>query len=256
MHWVILLATAISLTSCLIYLPVESPEPFEKQPEIIVGSTNSKQVVSLIGQPQMRLDQQTIWVYGRCRITGKDPDGHILCSDYLSIIEFANDVVMYKEKLKSFGGDPSCWSNQICIDPKWISEGSKGGPRKIDKRLSAVFSLREDDKQAKLFDRKKGVCSIYVYKAFKLILPQIVPLVSFREIKDEPVSRYGYLNFHTPPGQHKIIIDKQPHEFECTGNDLVFISISKAIGGGAQIELIAEKEGRKAVEGKNLLITW
>ena len=90
---------------------------------------------------------------------------------------------------------------------------SEDGPKKLDRRFSAISSKGSDDREAKVFSPDKDMCSVYIYKEFDFFQLPYPPTVTLGRLKDEPVPGSGYLHINVSRGQHLMQVDNESVEF-------------------------------------------
>jgi hypothetical protein len=255
-------ACCLFIASCAIPFPTNNPLPYTggEFTRVYVGST-SDDVVELLGQPQIKLQGGSLWVYGRTRAASTDGLGGYT-HDYRAIlIEFSEGAVASKDIVHGeYLTMPACWSeaHSLCLWPQWDSRsGANDEPKILSRRYSAVTSLREDDEQAKRFEPDDGQCAVYVYSDGNLF--SILPVLSIGTARDEPVPMGGYLNFQSPPQRLQLMAGENTADVDCQAGSLHFYKLGKYLatdGDNIHIKSVNPDEGRKAISWRHLLLTW
>lgn len=246
--------------------PTNNPLPYHdwEFPRVKIDSSTREDVVGILGQPQLKLESGSLWIYGRTRATSTDGFGSY-AHDYSAIlIDFREGVVASKDivqrKNLSWG---ACWSKDysLCLEPEWDSRSDANDePKTLSRRYSAVTSLREDDAQAKRFKSEDGQCVVYVYSGRNFFGAFTPPVVSIGTARDEPVPTGGYLKFQSPPQRLLLTAGRNTTDIDCRAGTLHFYKLDKYLAtdeDNIHIKSVKPGEGRKAIKNKRrLLLTW
>jgi len=230
-----------------------------KHVNIKVDTSTRDSVINLIGQPHLKLQNDQLWIYGQSRITWErvpPPHQHEF---FALLIKFTNETVSHYEFINNRYPGFLCWSNDMCLESHWEPIDSEHGPKKLNRKFSAVVSRGSDDKEAKLFRPDHVNCSIYIYKEFDFFQLPYPPTVTVGALNDEPVSGDGYLYVAVVPGGHVLQAAVESVEFSCNPGDLIFYAVSNrgfVTEPETEIKRISAKQGKKAVLNKRRLVTW
>lgn len=232
-------------------------------PRVKIGSSTREDVVGILGQPQLKLEGGSLWIYGRTRAAFTDGFGFYE-HDYRAIlIEFSEGVIEAKDMVQGKGLSVVGCSRKfgLCLKPGWDSRSDGNGePRTLSRRYSAVTSLREDDEQAKRFKLDDARCAVYVYSGRNFFRDDTPPALTIGTARDEPVPPGGYLNFQYPPQRLHLIAGRNTANIDCQAGSLHFYKLDKYLAtdeDNIHIKSVSPDEGRKAIKNKRrLLITW
>lgn len=267
------------MVGCMVPWSRNEPLPYSQGEYggVHIGQT-PEDVLELLGQPHLKVQDDSLWVYGRTSAVWTD---HLATywHEYRAIlIEFGEGKVKYKNILHGDCGysyrdcsyhDMTCWSNRICLAPIWDARSDgEDEPKILSRRYSAVISRRDDDTQAKGFSPTAGHCAIYVYAEqsdFNSItasnfnpIPK-PPVLSVGSIRDEPVSDHGYLYFQSLPQHLELKAGVNSENIECQAGALYFYELDKrwlADEDDIHIKSVSTDDGKKAVRKRLLLVTW
>ena len=235
-----------------------------------IGHT-PEDVLELLGQPQLKVQDDSFWVYGRTSAVWTNNFGGYWHEYRAILIEFGEGKVKYKDILHGDCGNAypdcsyqemTCWDNRICLAPIWDSRSDSAEPKILSRRYSAVISRREDDTKAKGFSPTAGHCAIYVYaepRDFNLIKTQPPTLLSVGPIRDEPVPHHGYVYSRSLPQQLELKAGGNSASIDCQAGALYFYELDQrwlADEDDIHIKSVSTEEGKKAVKKRLRLVTW
>jgi hypothetical protein len=245
--------------------PTNNPLPYSEAEftSISIDSTPDD-VIELLGQPQLKLQGDSIWVYGRTRAVLTDGVGGYE-HDYRAIlIEFSDGFVVSKDVLHekmSYSsqqiGEEICWSKSIglCLQPVWDSRSdAKDEPKILSRKYSAVISRRDDDVQAKRFISDGVHCAVYVYG-----FSSMPPSVTLDTIRDEPIPYNGYVYFQSLPRPLQLKAGHNIANIDCQAGSLHFYRISHDLFTAAddlRIKSVDPEEAKEVIRKQNLVVTW
>jgi hypothetical protein len=257
----VVLAATNLLNGCtsLVSYPVSNPEPFTDRGKIGSDATSRDEITSLFGQPDLKLSQDEIWIYGETRIfMERVPPPH--AHEYFALlIRFDQDLANGYNIIKTAYPSQLCWPNDMCLEGHWVPIDEENGPKKLDRMFSAVTSRGSDDRSAKSFSPAKEECHIYVFRSFDFFQLPYPPSVTLGPFRDEPVPDNGYLFVKIKPGSHRLEAHDHHIDFHCDAGDLHFYTVSNrgfVSEPETKIEQVSEGFGREKVLDRRKLITW
>lgn len=244
--------------------PTNEPLPYSQGEFSGVILTNKHDdVAAHLGRPQLRLEGDQLWVYGRSRIksSGFGRYNH----DYRAmLVEFKNGEVVAKKVFhEKYLFRSGCWGsdNALCLHPAWdTTSGEYDEPQILSRRYSSVTSARQDDEKAKTFTPHDGHCAIYVYTNTSFFEDkQTPPTLTLGTILDEPIPSAGYIYIESVPSLLHLRSGSSTMDIECEAQALHFYQLDHTLFNAqntTRIKPVDSETGKKAVLQRRLLLNW
>lgn len=277
-----ILVTAL-LTGCVI--PFDAPEAFyeDRVENTLALGTSKQKVVETIGEPDLKRDTGSIWLYGRQRLLAEIaiPFGYYAAGGILEIPfkDYQVVVISFKDQgisaIEVIDEKNGCSDSGICVD--WIKGGDipsdedgwlDTGFTYLDPNLTTVSSIGQDDIEAKMFTSHPNLCAIYLYLEQRAF--QEAHIGSIIVSNSDPIwlNNSTYIFMTVDPGTHTVKMlqggfwyslqeQNADIDVECDGGDHIFLQAipDKWLFSIEYIfEQIGRAQGMKEISDRNLIV--